>query len=127
MSFLLTSQDLKDQKISGLLIKKAINNEAPLIFKKSSKLLDNKDIKLLINRSKKKKCTVCPTNLSLNSSVQSTLNTINSISQKDNSKLNKFFKDLSLTNSSNSSSKRNDLSKSITTRRRSIKPKTDDN
>ena len=125
MSFLLTSQDLKDQKISGLLIKNAINNEAPLSFKKSSKLLDNNEIKVFINRSKKKKGTVCPTNLSLNSSVQSTLNTINSISQKDNSKLNKFFKDLSLTNSITSSSKRSDLRKSMPIRR-SAKPKTDD-
>ena len=101
MSFLLNSQDLKDKKITFLLMKNTKNNEAPLAHKKSSKLLDNNEINRYINRCKKKKCTICPSTLSLNSSVQSTLNTLQSISLKDNSKLNKFFKDLSLTSSSN--------------------------
>ena len=120
MSFLLNSQDLKDQRISGLLMKNTLNNEAPISFKKSSKLLDNNEINKYINRSKKKKCTICPYNFSLSSSVQSTLNTINTMSQKDNSKLNKFFKDLSLTNSNR---RNNDMCKTI---RRLTRPKTDD-
>ena len=99
MSFLINHQDLKDKKISSLLMKNTKNNEAPLILNNNSKLLDNNEINIIINRTKKKKCTICPLNFSLSSSVQSTLNTINTISQKDNSKLNKFFKDLSLTSS----------------------------
>ena len=101
-------------------MKNTLNNEAPISFKKSSKLLDNNEINKYINRSKKKKCTICPYNFSLSSSVQSTLNTINTMSQKDNSKLNKFFKDLSLTNSNR---RNNDMCKTI---RRLTRPKTDD-
>ena len=119
MSFLLNSQDLKDQKISGLLMKNTINNEAPLSIKKSSKILDNNEINKYMNRSKKKKCTICPYSFSLSSSVQSTLNTLNSISQKDNSKISKFFKDLSLTNSYRSNVLRNTV-------HRLTRPKTDD-
>ena len=119
MSFLLNSQDLKDQKISGLLMKNTINNEAPLSIKKNSKILDNNEINKYMNRSKKKKCTICPFSFSLSSSVQSTLNTINSISQKDNSKIGKFFKDLSLTNSYRSNVLRNTV-------HRLTRPKTDD-
>ena len=101
-------------------MKNTLNNEAPISFKKSSKLLDNNEINKYINRTKKKKCTICPYNFSLSSSVQSTLNTINTMSQKDNSKLNKFFKDLSLTNSNR---RNNDMCKTI---RRLTRPKTDD-
>ena len=118
MSFLLNSEDLQDQKITGLILKNTINNEAPLTFKKSSKILDYKDI----NRSKKKKSTVCLSNFSLNSTVRSTLKTLTSISIKDNSntKLNKFLKDLSLTNSSKKVNSNNNNIHRLT------KPKTDD-
>ena len=120
MSFLLNSRDLEDQKISDLLMKNTLNNEAPTTFKKKTRI-DNGEIKKLIDRSKKKKCTICPFNFSLSSSVQSTINTLNSISQRENSKLNKFLKDLSLSNSS----KRNDIGKNIHTTRLT-KPKSDD-
>jgi hypothetical protein len=36
MSFLLNSQDFKDYKISGLLMRNAMINEAPLIHKKKN-------------------------------------------------------------------------------------------
>ena len=123
MSFLLNSQDLRDQKISNLLMKNSLNIEAPISIKKNSKLIDKNELYKYINRSKKKKCTVCPKNniSSLSSSVQSTLNTINSISFKDNTKLNKFLKDLSNTNLSKivDSGKRQN-------KRRLTKPKDDD-
>ena len=98
MSFLLDTNDLKDKKITDKLMKNLLTNEAPTVLKKKVNFLD-KNINLYVNRSKKKKCTICPINISLTSSIQSTLNTLNSISLKDNSKLNKFFKDISLSNS----------------------------
>ena len=116
MSFLLNPQDLKDKKITFLLMKNTKNNEAPLSYKKSSKILDNDEINKY--RCKKKKSTICPTSFSLNSSLHSTLTTLNSISLKDNSKLNKFFKDYSFTNSKNTDR--------IRTTARLTKPKTDD-
>ena len=119
MSFLLNTQDLKDIKISGLLMKNTKNNEAPLTFNNNSKLLEHNEIKNIINRAKKKKSTICPINCTLSSSVQSTLNTINTISQKDNSKLSKFFKDLSLTSSFKNT-------ESIDKVQRLTRPKTDD-
>ena len=118
MSLLLDTNDLKDQKISYNLMKSIITNEAPTVFNKKSNFLDN-DINRYLNRSKKKKCTICPINLSLSSSVQSTINTLNSFTLKDNSKLNKFFKDISLSNSY----KHNDSGKSF---QKLKKPKTDD-
>ena len=54
MSFLLNSQDLKDERISGLLMKNTLNNEAPISFKKSSKFIDNNEVNKYLNRSKKK-------------------------------------------------------------------------
>ena len=120
MSFLLNTQDLSDKKISGLLMKNPKNNEAPLTYNNKSKLLDNSEIKSIINRTKKKKSTICPINCSLSSSIQSTLNTLNTISQKDNSKLNKFFRDISLTSSIKNTDSNDEKVQRLT------RPKTDD-
>ena len=119
MSFLLNSQDFKDQKITDLLMKKVMINEAPLSSKTSSKLMDTNDIGKYINRSKKKKCTICPMNSSLSSSVQSTLNTLHSMTFKNNSQFKKFFKDLSLNSTSN-------LTERVKTSNKLLRPKTGD-
>ncbi len=96
MSILLNTNDFQDQSISEILMKNRITNEAPTTFKKDNKYIDNDDIKKYINRCKKKKCTICPFNLSLSSTAQSTITTLNSLSKKDDSKLNKFLKNLSI-------------------------------
>ena len=96
MSILLNANDFQDQSISEILMKNRITNEAPTTFKKDKKFIDNDDIKKYINRCKKKKCTILPFNLSLSSTAQSTITTLNSLSKKDDTKLNKFLKNLSI-------------------------------
>ena len=96
MSILLNTNDFQDQSISEILMKNRITNEAPTTFKKDKKFIENDDIKKYINRCKKKKCTILPFNLSLSSTAQSTITTLNSLSKKDDSKLNKFLKNLSI-------------------------------
>jgi hypothetical protein len=81
--------------------------------------LDKNEIKKYINRSKKKKCTICPNNSSLSSSVQSTLNTLHSINLKDKTKFNIFFKNLSFNGSSN-------LTDRVKNNTKLPKPNTDD-
>lgn len=96
MSIFLNTNDFKDQSISEILMKNRITNEAPTTFKKDKKYIDSDDVNKYINRCKKKKCTICPFNLSSSSTVQSTITTLNSLSKKDDSKLNKFLKNLSI-------------------------------
>ena len=79
-----------------ILMKNQITNEAPTTFKKDKKYIDSDDINKYINRCKKKKCTICPFNLSSSSTVQSIITTLNSLSKKDDSKHNKFLKNLSI-------------------------------